>query len=405
MARNILTVFAGRRKNIELLSRYLRRALEQGTLHEVHFWDYTRNAEDSAFLRSVSNLKRTSGADGGRYVRLATPVVDNAVDVRVRAASDAHIKILCGVREYEIVLGGWDNTKCAIRLAERTLYEAVHENVMDAGAKIGFRVSIVAGRLRVLREGALLIDYALNESEPISTVWLKTGHRSPGEVEFRATENARFFYMDPCERGWKDYYEHYAAAEYRDDVIVKCDDDICFIDLNVLPRYLAFARSCDLDLVFANTINNGVSAFYQQHMYKLIPSSLMQLEYPPEGLCGSLWESGSKADALHRHFVSNHTEFRSLEYRNRIIPVKTRYSINFFAFKGRDWPKVADCYRDDEHELTVKCVKERGFRNAIYPGMFVSHLSFYRQVETGIDLEGTLKLYESFADAELGADA
>ena len=71
---------------------------------------------------------------------------------------------------------------------------------------------------------------------------------------------------------------------------------------------IKYIRRNDYDLVFANTINNGVSAYFQQNKYNLIPKQIMDLEYPPNGLCGSLWESGTKAELLHDYFIKNYKE-------------------------------------------------------------------------------------------------
>ena len=46
-----------------------------------------------------------------------------------------------------------------------------------------------------------------------------------------------------------------------------------FIDLFKLPKFIEFVKNNDYDLVFANTINNGVSAYYQQYKFNLIPKS------------------------------------------------------------------------------------------------------------------------------------
>jgi hypothetical protein len=58
--KNIVTVFAGREKNLKILSKYLITALELNIIQEVHFWNYTRNKEDEVYLTSISNLKKIS---------------------------------------------------------------------------------------------------------------------------------------------------------------------------------------------------------------------------------------------------------------------------------------------------------------------------------------------------------
>jgi hypothetical protein len=199
--------------------------------------------------------------------------------------------------------------------------------------------------------------------------------------------------MDTCEKNWKNYYNYYNDKKFENDIIIKCDDDIVFIDLYKLPKFIDFIKNNDYDLVFANTINNGVSAYFQQNKYNLIPKEIMNLEYPHGGLCGSLWESGKKAEILHTYFVENYKKFLDYDYNNEIIPINTRFSINFFGYKGKDWHKIKDCYKDDEYNLTVDYVCNRQFNNILYTDFYVSHLSFYRQNETGINLDKLIDNY------------
>jgi hypothetical protein len=199
--------------------------------------------------------------------------------------------------------------------------------------------------------------------------------------------------MDTCEKSWKNYYTYYNDKKFENDIIIKCDDDIVFIDLYKLPKFIDFSKNNDYDLVFANTINNGVSAYFQQNKYSLIPKELMYLEYPPNGLRGSLWANGKKAEKLHNYFIANYEKFIDYEYNNEIIPINTRFSINFFVYKGKNWHKIKDCFRDDEYNLTVDYVLNKNFKNILYSDFYVSHLSFYKQNETGIDVETLVDNY------------
>ena len=38
------------------------------------------------------------------------------------------------------------------------------------------------------------------------------------------------------------------------------------------------------------------------------PKELMDLEYPKNGLNGTLWENGKKAETLHNYFIENYKE-------------------------------------------------------------------------------------------------
>ena len=91
--------------------------------------------------------------------------------------------------------------------------------------------------------------------------------------------------MDTCEKSWKNYYTYYSNTkyEYEYSTIIKCDDDIVFINSIKLPNFIEFVKNNNYDLVFDNTINNGVSdgvsAYFQQNKFQLIPKKLMDIEF------------------------------------------------------------------------------------------------------------------------------
>jgi hypothetical protein len=120
----------------------------------------------------------------------------------------------------------------------------------------------------------------------------------------------------------------------------------------------------------------------------------MDLEYPKRGWCGSLWENGEKAEKLHNYFIENYDKFLNYDYNNEVIPIDTRFSINFFGYKAKNWHKIKDCYLDDEHNLTVDYVYNRNFKNILYCDFYVAHLSFYKQNKTGINLNSLINKYD-----------
>jgi hypothetical protein len=399
----ILTVFAGRKHNIDVLRKYLSVAIQKGIIQEVHYWNNTRNKEDEEYIKTISNPKRTSSTGNGVYLKLNTPIRNNEFSVKARAPNDVHLKIQGENNvSYEIVIGGWSNTKTVIRHEEfKDIISIETPNVCNAAIDMELRVKIENRDLFVFKNEELLIQCELPNPFQIEEIYCKTGCRSVGYWSYEVVEHVGFYFMDTCEKSWRNYYQHYTDSEYQSSIIIKCDDDIAFIDLDKLPDFIEYARGSDYDLLFANTINNGVSAFFQQHKYGLIPKELMMLEYPNNGLCGSLWESGKKAETLHEYFLENHTKFLTHDYNKDVNHITTRFSINFFAYKCRNWHLIADCFVDDERMLTVDFVRDRGFRNAIYSDFIVAHLSFYKQNETGLNSLRISDKYSTFADEYL----
>lgn len=391
---NIVSVFSGRKSNIEILAKYLKMALEMNIIDEVHFWNNTRNKEDEDFLKTISNLRRTSSVFGSKYI-LITPVIkDNSFELCVKSSNDVHIKISDDETDYEIVLGGWSNTKSVIRQNDTEICQLFKTGVVDAKDENNFKIVVADEYLHIIKNGILLISHKIEKKFNIKNIYFKTGFGSVGELKYNTTQNKGFFFMDTCIKSWENYYNYYNNDKFVEDIIIKCDDDIVFIDLYKLPKFIEFVKNNDYDLVLANTINNGVAAYFQQQKYNLIPEELMSLEYPNNGLCGTLWESGKKAEDLHNYFIENYNKFLNYEYNNEIIPIDTRFSINFFGYKGKHWHKIINSNSgNDEYNLTVEYVKNRGFKNIMYSDFYVSHLSFYKQNESGIDLEKLIDKY------------
>jgi hypothetical protein len=391
---NIISVFSGRKPNIEILKKYLEKALDLNIINEVHFWNNTRNSYDEEYLKTISNLKRTSSTGAGNYI-LITPIIsNNSFELNVKASNDIHIKLTNLDIEYEIVLGGWNNTKSVIRENNKEICNLIKNNVADENNYNIFKIIIDNNILNILKNNELLISQRIKDNFIIKNIYFKTGYNSVADLTYNATQNKCFYFMDTCEKSWKNYYNYYNDKKFENDIIIKCDDDIVFIDLYKLPKFIDFTKNNNYDLVFANTINNGVSAYFQQNKYNLIPKEIMDLEYPHGGLCGSLWESGKKAEILHTYFLENYKKFLDYDYNNEIIPINTRFSINFFAYKGKNWHKIKDSYvGDDEYNLTVDYVRNRQFNNILYIDFYVSHLSFYKQNETGINLHKLIDNY------------
>ena len=386
MGKTILTVFSGRQANLEILKKYLDIAVNRGIIKEVHFWNYTRDPNDEKYIQSISNLMRTSSIEGGRYIEIFPYIYNNGVnnthiDCNISAKNDIHFLLSnnAGI-EYEIVIGGWSNEKTVVRANGNQIYEHYEAWQADPFRKQNYVVSIINNVLFVHIGNKKLVEVPISNKFNMNKILFKTGHGASADIDFRTTKNHGFFYMDTCQKKpWHNYYEHYLKEKYRDDIILKCDDDIVFMDVDKLSNFINYVRDNDHDLVFANTINNGVSAFYQQNKYNLIPKHLMDLEYPPGGLCGSLWESAEKAQRLHRYFTENARIFTDNTFNNDCIHIPTRFSINFFGFKGSKWHKIADCGVDDETNLTINYVRERGLHNVLYTNFMVSHLSFGSQ--------------------------
>ncbi len=377
----IISVFSGRKNNIEVQRLYLQKALDLKIIDEVHYWNFTHNVDDDKYMRSISNLRRTAT----EYVLIKPNLIDNSFEL------------------YMDIKTNKNNENIFIKI-EDTINkenEVISFKYKKTEEKNKYQINIKDNILNVLLNGAPFITKKMKEDFIITNIYFKTDQGTTGEISYEPQENKGFYLMDLFnKKSWNEYYNYYNDKKFENDIIIKCDDDVVFIDLYKLPQFIEFVKNNDYDLVFANIINNGVAAYYQQNKYNLIPKSLMELEYPPNGLCGSLWESGEKAELLHKYFIENSGDFLNNDFSFDVININTRFSINFFGYKGNKWGKIANCGIADEYNLTVEYVKNNGFNNVLYSNMIVAHLSFYKQMETKMKttniLEGYKELYNIY---------
>ena len=52
----IVTIFAGRKKYLEILMKYLMYLKKNNKIHEIHFWQFTNDNYDIEYLDSISNI-------------------------------------------------------------------------------------------------------------------------------------------------------------------------------------------------------------------------------------------------------------------------------------------------------------------------------------------------------------
>ena len=418
--KTILTTFAGRRDRMALLTRYVRAALARGIVDEWHVWDFARDPADARWLREEFPFVRMTPGYGLEYfsspARLTPGAETGIFRCSVAATSDVHIGLRRRSGEgpsYEIVLGGWGNHACAIRVfdnpaqlaepeqrsAEIAVQNAATPNLLPEWGFADVEVIVRPDGLTASVDGRVVLAYPVAIPAGEFAVLYRSGFGTDAEWRFAGEpgHGAYLFRSTPTRPFYLPYYRHYARQlpTYERDVILKCDDDIVFIDLDGLRRFIAFRRANpQYFMLSANVVNNGVCAYFQQED-GVFPRAALDLELPPNGLCGSLWASGPKAAALHDIFLRDPTNFRKSGEAAK--EWNARLSINFIALLGADFVHVPDLMEDDEHFLSYGGRVRSRKPNAIYNPFTVAHLTFLTQ-EREFDHARVLAAYAALAE-------
>jgi hypothetical protein len=255
-----------------------------------------------------------------------------------------------------------------------------------------FRIWATDNSIKINNGPNVYLNLNIEETLPLTDIHIKSSINTTCEIKFNPATNNGFHFLDKgSSPSWSEFYNYYSARRYKKATIIKCDDDIVYIDLARLPDFISYVNKSDKTIVFANTINNGVSAYHQQ-LSGLLPKRLGDFEYPNNGLCGSLWASAEKATALHKFFIRRINRFIKYKSEKKVVDIRHRFSINFFAMKGENWHIVKSAGNGDDERFI-----ENLNNKVLYEEFFVSHLSFYKQIEKGIDLSYLRGLYIDLA--------
>ena len=176
---------------------------------------------------------------------------------------------------------------------------------------------------------------------------------------------------------WNPFYKQIASNSLDDDIIIKCDDDILFIDIYALKDAI-IDRYNDKEsfLIHSNCINNGVCAYYQRHLFPKLKDDLNK--YPKGGILGVLFENPIIAYAIHNQFYTDILDnIINLEkYIIDDVYINSRISINFILINGRDCKYLTDVSYSDEYELSSFIPEKLCRPNKIKGNLITSHLSY-----------------------------
>lgn len=197
---------------------------------------------------------------------------------------------------------------------------------------------------------------------------------------------------DNFKNDWSPFYSVISQKIfYSNSVIIKCDDDILFIELNGLKNAIKNRINDNYSfLIHSNCINNNICSYFHRESYPKIEKHLEN--YPKGGILGKIFEIPMLSYHLHSQFYTD--LFNSLEnidkYKIDDVYVKSRISINFILINGNDCKYFENTKYNDEYELS-SFYPEKFFRpNKIYGEFITSHYSYSLQ-EKFLDLKKDIR--------------
>lgn len=417
MAPVILVTFAGRQKRMEILTRYIRSALDAGIIDEWHVWDFTRSQQDHEWVTSEFGPVRYMGS-AAPYQFIRSAALNQPLRFSATITNDLHIAIVPnddGDDYFELVVGGWSNSHSVLRKLPRSQLKSFNRNdvpaiwskptpgILSPGTPNQIVLNIDAAGVPSLHVNNVAIGrWSELDLSAGASIMVRGGWGADLELDDTRSRIQRFVGNPNEDMPYWQAYDFYARRLkiFSDSIFLKCDDDIVYMNLEKLSDFIEFRRKNPKYLVVsANVVNNGVCAHWQQ-VAGSIPERVGHFEYPPGGFGGSLWLSAERANELHDYFLQ--TDNKHLPLPSQVIEWTERQSINFIAWLGRDLVHMALPKGDDERALTVDLPMLLERPTAIYSDFTVSHLSFGPQ-EKGLALDRLIQAYDELMRNSIAA--
>jgi hypothetical protein len=251
-----------------------------------------------------------------------------------------------------------------------------------------------AGRERYMK---ILIPYI--KKLPVDEVHIWDYTRSESDAKYLREACSEFTLFSVTDKSnYGEYYSYYTRQKFPDPytVIIKCDDDIVFIDTSAFSDFIRARRMFPEVLVMSPTVVNNPVCEVVQYDRGITPT-------PVEGF----FAVHAPCKEIHDHFLHNPKKYISdCKQKDRLhyIPheqVKYRFNINFIAVLAKDLDILfhnENVMKDDE--LFLGGVASMFYKRNILIDLHfvVCHMAYTSQRERGYDETQHLEEYSKILE-------
>ena len=395
----IAVIFAGRKKYLEILMVYLNYLYKNNKIHEIHFWQYTKNETDIKYLESISNIHKTS-SNFTEYREIFPEINKNFFIIGIKSSKGGAYLLINN--KYEIVFNVGD-TKFTMLKNKITKEIKISKGRKIPKNKYLFYNIEIKNYIILIKEKNNIMDNILFkykiEDNNFFSIKIHSEKNSENYWDYKEKKNKNYKLFDTEYRAtFKNWYESYKFyLNYDFEIFLKIDDDIIYIDLNRFDEYIYFIRNNKkINITIPNLINHAVSFFYN-YKYGLLPKNILETKYLNKNSSLEFYDyytDGKQAEIIHKYFLNNKFKF----INNNIESINLngqKPSICMFGILKENFIKV---YKTSEIEKIYKKKNENNqiinFEDEVYtyqlknnyffPKFICVHYQFGPQMKSGL---------------------
>ena len=227
-----------------------------------------------------------------------------------------------------------------------------------------------------------IFDFSRNihDKDFLYDSYKKFKSKFPKQVFIHNYQENDFKQLKQNQYDWSPFYKTISTKKfYKNTIIIKCDDDILFIDILGLKKAI-YDRKKDLKsfLIHTNCINNNICSYYHKTIFNDIKNELNI--FPKGGILGPTFKNPFLAYNMHNSFTND--LILNNDVTKYYIPsfyLNHRISINFILINGEDCKYFKNTSYDDEYEISSYYPEKLNRPNKVFGYCICSHFSYSLQ--------------------------
>ena len=126
--KTIVVIFAGRKRYLKLLLKYLMNLKNSNKIHEIHFWQFTNNKEDLDYISSIANIHKTTGVFKD-FQSIYPAIENNEFQISIKQEKEKGGAVILINDQYEITFQFIDNSLMEITITkgDKVYDEILHQ--------------------------------------------------------------------------------------------------------------------------------------------------------------------------------------------------------------------------------------------------------------------------------------